>query len=120
MEVLRRLGGREIAAIAGAILAARAERIPVIIDGYVALSAAAVLQAASADALDHCMVGHVSANAGHRAAVERLGMRPLLDVDISLGQGTGAALAAGIVKAAALCHAGMATAEQAGVSDQSA
>ncbi|MCC0029578.1 MAG: nicotinate-nucleotide--dimethylbenzimidazole phosphoribosyltransferase [Brucellaceae bacterium] len=118
LEVLRRLGGREIAAMAGAILAARVERIPVIIDGYVATSAAAILHAANERALDHCLMAHVSAEPGHVRVVEKLGMKPLLDLGMRLGEGTGAALAAGIVKAAALCHTGMATFEQAGVSDK--
>lgn len=118
LELLRRLGGREIAAMAGAILAARMERIPVIIDGYVATAAAAVLQAANPAALDHCLVGHTSAEPGHVKLVERLGKEPLLSLGMRLGEGTGAALAAGIVKAAAQCHSGMATFEQAGVSDK--
>ncbi len=118
LELLRRLGGRELAAMAGAILAARAERIPVIVDGYVATAAAAVLHAIRPDALDHCLIGHVSAEPGHRALVERLGKAPLLDLGMRLGEGTGAALAAGIVKAAALCHSNMATFAQAGVSEK--
>ena len=120
LELLRRLGGREIAAMAGAILAARMERIPVIVDGYVATAAAAVLHAADDTALDHCMIGHVSAEAGHIRLVEKLGKEPLLSLGMRLGEGTGAALAAGIVKAAAQCHTGMATFEQAGVSDKDA
>jgi nicotinate-nucleotide--dimethylbenzimidazole phosphoribosyltransferase len=116
LEVLRRLGGREIAAMAGAILAARVERIPVIIDGYVTTAAAAVLHAANPTALDHCLMGHVSAEPGHMRAIEKLGKTPLLALGMRLGEGTGAALAAGIVKAAAQCHAGMATFAQAGVS----
>ncbi|MBU2484985.1 MAG: nicotinate-nucleotide--dimethylbenzimidazole phosphoribosyltransferase [Alphaproteobacteria bacterium] len=115
LELLRRLGGREIAAMAGAILAARMERIPVLIDGYVATAAAAVLHAANPSALDHCLIGHVSAEPGHMAAIEKLGKTPLLALGMRLGEGTGAALAAGIVKAAALCHSGMATFSQAGV-----
>ncbi len=118
LEVLRRLGGREIAAMAGAVLAARVEKIPVIIDGYVATAAAAVLHAANPSALDHCIIGHVSAEPGHIKAVERLGKTPLLALGMRLGEGTGAALAAGIVKAAAQCHSGMATFDQAGVSDK--
>lgn len=115
LELLRRLGGRELAAMAGAILAARMERIPVLIDGYVATAAAAVLHAADSHALDHCLIGHVSAEPGHMAAIEKLGKTPLLALGMRLGEGTGAALAAGIVKAAALCHSGMATFDQAGV-----
>jgi nicotinate-nucleotide--dimethylbenzimidazole phosphoribosyltransferase len=115
LEVLRRLGGREIAAMAGAILAARMEKIPVIVDGFVASAAAAVLYAANPTAVDHCLFGHVSAELGHRLLLEKMGKKPLLDLGMRLGEGTGAALAAGIVKAAALCHSGMATFEQAGV-----
>lgn len=115
LEVLRRLGGRELAAMAGAILAARMEKIPVIIDGFVASAAAAVLYAANPTSLDHCLFGHVSAEPGHRLLLEKMGKKPLLDLGMRLGEGTGAALAAGIVKAAALCHSGMATFEQAGV-----
>ncbi|WP_438747898.1 nicotinate-nucleotide--dimethylbenzimidazole phosphoribosyltransferase [Pararhizobium sp. O133] len=119
LEVLRRLGGREIAAMAGAILAARMQKIPVIIDGYVATTAAAILKAANPAALDHCLIGHVSAEPGHMAAIEKLGKTPLLALGMRLGEGTGAALAAGIVKAAAACHSGMATFAQAGVSNKS-
>ncbi|MBL0374869.1 nicotinate-nucleotide--dimethylbenzimidazole phosphoribosyltransferase [Rhizobium sp. KVB221] len=116
LEILRRLGGREIAAMAGAILAARMEKIPVIIDGYVATAAASILKAANPSALDHCLIGHVSAEPGHMRSIERLGKTPLLALGMRLGEGTGAALAAGIVKAAAACHTGMATFESAGVS----
>ena len=118
LELLRRLGGREIAAMAGAILAARLERIPVIVDGYVATAAAAVLKAANPSALDHCLIGHVSAEPGHMASIDKLGKTPLLALGMRLGEGTGAAIAAGIVKAAAACHGGMATFESAGVSNK--
>ncbi|PYE27104.1 nicotinate-nucleotide-dimethylbenzimidazole phosphoribosyltransferase [Rhizobium sp. PP-WC-2G-219] len=120
LEVLRRLGGREVAAMAGAILAARMQKIPVIIDGYVATAAGAILKAINPAALDHCLIGHVSGEPGHMAAIEQLGKTPLLALGMRLGEGTGAALAAGIVKAAAACHSGMATFEQAGVSGQTA
>lgn len=118
LELMRRLGGREIAAMAGAILAARMQKIPVIIDGYVATAAAAILKAANPSALDHCLIGHVSAEPGHIRAIEKLGKTPLLALGMRLGEGTGAALAAGIVKAAAACHSGMATFVQAGVSNR--
>jgi nicotinate-nucleotide--dimethylbenzimidazole phosphoribosyltransferase len=116
LEALRRVGGREIAAMTGAILAARMNRIPVIVDGYVASAAAAVLYAMDACALDHCLFGHVSAEPGHRRALERMAKPPLLDLGMRLGEGTGAALAAGIVKAAVQVHTGMATFAEAGVS----
>ena len=115
-EVLRRLGGREVAAMAGAILAARMNRVPVIVDGYVATAAAAILHAANPASLDHCLFGHLSAEGAHGAVLARLGKVPLLDLGMRLGEGTGAALAAGIVKAAAEIHAGMATFGEAGVS----
>lgn len=107
-EVLRRLGGREFAAIAGAILAARVEKIPVILDGYVSLAAAAILQTARPSALDHCLLGHVSVAPGMAKAADRMGLKPLLDLSLGDGEGAGAALAAGIVKNAALVHSGMA------------
>ncbi len=106
--------------MAGAILAARMQKVPVIIDGYVATSAAAILKAANPAALDHCLIGHVSAEPGHIRAIEMLGKTPLLALGMRLGEGTGAALAAGIVKAAAACHSGMATFAQAGVSNKEA
>jgi nicotinate-nucleotide--dimethylbenzimidazole phosphoribosyltransferase len=115
LEVLRRVGGREIAAMTGAILAARMNHVPVIVDGYVATSAAAVLYAMDKTALDHCLFGHVSAEPAHRKALARMEKTPLLDLGMRLGEGTGAALAAGIVKAALGLHTGMATFAQAGV-----
>jgi nicotinate-nucleotide--dimethylbenzimidazole phosphoribosyltransferase len=120
LEVLRRLGGRELAAMAGAVLAARLQRIPVIIDGYVATAAAAVLKAIRPDALDHCLAGHLSAEPAHRRLLEKLEMKPLLDLGMRLGEGSGAAMAAGMVKAAADLHNGMATFESAGVSNKEA
>lgn len=115
LEVLRRAGGREIAAIAGAILAARHQRIPVIVDGFVATSAAAILHAMKADAIDHCLFAHRSVEPAHGAVLARLGKEPLLDLKMGLGEGTGAALAAGIVKAAVKTHSDMATFSQAGI-----
>ena len=120
LEVLRRLGGRELAAMAGAVLAARLQRIPVIIDGYVATAAAAVLKAMRSDALDHCLAGHLSAEPAHRKLLARLEMTPLLDLGMRLGEGSGAAMAAGLVKAAADLHNGMATFASAGVSNKEA
>jgi nicotinate-nucleotide--dimethylbenzimidazole phosphoribosyltransferase len=118
LEVLRRLGGREIAALVGAILAARIERVPVVVDGFVTTAAAAVVHAMRAEALDHCLFAHRSAEAAHGRALDCLGKAPLLDLGMRLGEGTGAALAAGIVRAAAAIHAGMATFEEAGVAEK--
>ncbi|MCU0894740.1 MAG: nicotinate-nucleotide--dimethylbenzimidazole phosphoribosyltransferase [Rhodospirillales bacterium] len=115
LDLARRLGGRELAAIAGAVLAARHLRVPVVLDGFVCTAAAAPLAAVRADALGHCIVGHASTEPGHRRLLARLGKRPLLDLDMRLGEASGAVLAAAVVKAAAACHAGMATFAEAGV-----
>ncbi len=115
LEVLRRLGGREIAALCGAILAARLQRIPVILDGYVVTAAAAILYALNSSALDHCIAGHVSAEGAHANVLEKLALKAVLNLNMRLGEGSGAALAAGIVKAAIACHRDMATFEQAKV-----
>jgi nicotinate-nucleotide--dimethylbenzimidazole phosphoribosyltransferase len=115
LEVLRRLGGREIAAMMGAILAARIERVPVVLDGYVVTAAAAILHAISPDAIAHCLAGHCAAEGAHRDVLARLGLTPILDLGLRLGEGTGAALAAGIIRAALACHTGMATFAEAGV-----
>lgn len=116
LEVLRRVGGREIAAIAGAILAARLQRIPVLLDGYVVTAAAAVLHALDPASLDHCLAAHRSAEPAHGRVLEKIGKRPLLDLGMRLGEGSGAALACGIVRNALAVHQGMATFEQAAVS----
>jgi nicotinate-nucleotide--dimethylbenzimidazole phosphoribosyltransferase len=106
-EVLRRLGGREIAAMVGAILAARIQRVPVLLDGFVVCAAAAVLHALDPASLDHCLAAHVAPERAHAEALRRLGKAPLLDLGLRLGEGVGAALAAGTVKAAVACHNGM-------------
>jgi len=116
VDVLRRLGGLEFAAMAGAILAARMGRVPVVLDGFCSAAAAAVLYAADPRALDHCVAGHVSAEPGHRRLLERIEKPPLLDLGMRLGEASGATLALSILKAAATCHAGMATFAEAGVS----
>ncbi len=118
-EVLRRLGGREIAAMAGAILAARLQRVPVLLDGYVATAAAAILHAMRSDALDHCIAAHCSAEPAHRQLLAKLGLVPLLDLGMRLGEGSGAALAAGLVRAAVNLHNDMATFDGAGISGKS-
>ena len=115
-ETLRRLGGLEFAAIVGAVLAARMGRVPVVLDGFCATAAAAVLYAADKRALDHCVAGHLSPEPGHRLLLQRIGQRPLLDLGMRLGEASGATLALAILKAAAACHTGMATFAAAGVS----
>lgn len=115
LEVLRCLGGRELAAMAGAILGARMARVPVILDGFIACASAAVLAKAAPGALDHCVAGHLSAEGAHGRLLEKLGKEPLLSLGLRLGEGSGAALAIGVVQGAVACHSGMATFAEAGV-----
>ena len=118
LDILRRLGGRELAAIAGAVIAARIKRVPVLLDGYVSTAAAAVLEAQIPGALDHCQVGHASTEPGHLRLLARIGKEPLLNLEMRLGEASGAVLAVQLLKAAAACHNGMATFGEAGVSDK--
>lgn len=120
LEVLRRLGGRELAAMAGAILAARVQRVPVLLDGYVATAAAAILHAMRPDALDHCLAAHRSAEPAHARLLDKLAKEPLFDLGMRLGEASGAALAASLVKAAVNLHNNMATFDSAGVSNKEA
>ncbi|WP_135501605.1 nicotinate-nucleotide--dimethylbenzimidazole phosphoribosyltransferase [Roseovarius aestuariivivens] len=117
LEVLRCLGGREIAAMAGAIARARLLRIPVILDGFICTAAAACLEVARPGALDHAVAGHVSAEGAHARLLQELGKAPFLSLGMRLGEGSGGALAIGIVKAALACHSGMATFAEAGVAE---
>jgi len=112
------LGGRELAAILGATLAARRQRIPVLLDGYVSTAAAAPLARLRSDALDHALAAHVSAEAAHRTLLDELHLAPLLDFAMRLGEASGAALAVPLLRAALACHTGMATFAEAGVANQ--
>jgi nicotinate-nucleotide--dimethylbenzimidazole phosphoribosyltransferase len=115
-DLLRRLGGLEFAAMVGAVLAARMGRVPVVLDGFSAGAAAAVLYAADPRALDHCVAGHVSAEPGHRRLLDKIGKPALLDLGMRLGEASGATLALSLLKAAVACHTGMATFAEARVS----
>jgi nicotinate-nucleotide--dimethylbenzimidazole phosphoribosyltransferase len=119
LSVAAALGGRELAAIFGAALAARRHGIPIVLDGFVSTAAAAPLAKLRADALDHALAGHVSAEAGHRMLLGELGLVPLLGLDMRLGEASGAAVAVLVLRAALACHTGMATFAGAGVSDKS-
>jgi nicotinate-nucleotide--dimethylbenzimidazole phosphoribosyltransferase len=116
LAALRCVGGRELAAMAGAIAAARHQRIPVILDGFICCAAAAVLAKVSDGALDHAVAGHQSAEGAHARLLEALGKEPLLNLGLRLGEGSGAALAIGVLKGAIACHSGMVTFAEAGVS----
>ena len=116
LEGLRRLGGREFAAIAGAVLQARLRRVPVVLDGFATTASAAVLSCLREDGLAHCVAGHLSSEPAHRLLLERLGLKPLLDLNMRLGEASGAAVAVGLVRCAIALHTGMATFEEAAVS----
>ena len=115
-DVLAALGGREIAAMAGAIAGARHHRVPVILDGFICSAAALCLHAEVPGALDHCLAGHLSAEGAHARLLAALGLVPLLDLGLRLGEGSGAALAIQILRGALACHSGMATFAEAAVS----
>lgn len=117
LSVLRCLGGRELVAMAGAIARARVLRIPVLLDGFICTAAAACLERAFPGVLDHAVAGHVSVEPGHGKVLKELGKEPLLALGMRLGEGSGAALAIGVMKGAIACHSGMATFAEAGVSD---
>lgn len=117
LEILRRLGGRELAAMAGAIARARMLRLPVVLDGFICCAAAGCLQKTSSAALDHCVAGHLSAEGSHGRLLAALGKEPLLSLGLRLGEGSGGTLALGVLKGAVACLSGMATFAEAGVAD---
>ena len=103
--------------MAGAIARARFLRIPVIMDGFICTAAAACLEHTVAGALDHVVAGHESGEGAHPRMLATLGKSPLLSLGLRLGEGSGAALAIGVLKGAVACHSGMATFGEAGVAD---
>ncbi|HEY4191139.1 MAG TPA: nicotinate-nucleotide--dimethylbenzimidazole phosphoribosyltransferase, partial [Mesorhizobium sp.] len=118
LAIAAALGGRELAAILGATLAARHHGIPVLLDGFVSSAAAAPLAKLHPEGLAHTLAAHVSAEAGHRRLLEALSLPPLLDLGMRLGEGSGACLAVNIVRSALECHAHMASFAEAGVSEK--
>jgi len=114
-ETLRRLGGREIAALAGAVLAARMRRVPVMLDGFIGCAAVAPLAKDNPAITGHCLAAHLSAEAGHQRLLAALALEPLLRLDMRLGEGSGAAVAAQIVRSALAAHRDMASFAEAAV-----
>ena len=110
LEVLRCFGGRDIAGMVGAILAARHQAIPIILDGYVVCAAAAVLHKIHPNSIDHCIAGHVTAEPAHQALLDRLGLKPMHDMGIGIGDGTGAAFALGTLRSTCQALASLKTA----------
>ena len=115
LALLAALGGREQAALCGAVLAARMARVPVMLDGFICSAAVAPLHGADPRLLDHCLIAHRSAEPGHQRLCDALGKAPLLSLGMALGEGTGAALALNLLRGALACHDGMATFAEAGI-----
>lgn len=118
LDTLAKVGGLEIAGLAGVILGAAARRMPVVLDGFIAGSAALVAEKLCPAVRDYLIAGHLSVERGHRVLLNALGLTPLLNLDLRLGEGTGAALALGIIEAALAAHRQMATFAEAGVSER--
>lgn len=114
-ETLRRLGGREIAALAGAVLAARMRRVPVMLDGFIGCAAVAPLARDNPAITGHCLAAHLSAETGHQRLLAALALEPFLRLDMRLGEGSGAAVAAQIVRSALAAHRDMASFAEAAV-----
>jgi nicotinate-nucleotide--dimethylbenzimidazole phosphoribosyltransferase len=110
------VGGLEIASICGLILAAAGRKLPVVVDGFISSAAALVAMRLKESVIDYLFFSHCSAEAGHRTFFERLGIRPILDLDLRLGEGTGAALAMHVIEGAVKIYNEMATFDSAGVS----
>jgi nicotinate-nucleotide--dimethylbenzimidazole phosphoribosyltransferase len=115
LDVLRDVGGAELVALVGAVVEARRRSIPVVLDGYVVTAAAAPLQVVQPGALDHCVSAHRAAEPGHGRLLDRLGMRPLLDLEMRLGEGSGALLAVPLIRMAAAAVTEVATLDEWGV-----
>jgi nicotinate-nucleotide--dimethylbenzimidazole phosphoribosyltransferase len=117
VDVLAALGGFEIALLAGVALGAAAERLAVVLDGFIVTASALVAARIAPSVVDYMVAGHLSPEPGHRLGLDALGLEPLLDLDLRLGEGTGAALALPLLRAALALLAEMATFEDAGVTD---
>ena len=115
LDLLREVGGVEMVAIAGALVEARIQSVPVVLDGFVVTAAAAALEVQCPGALDHCIAGHRSPEPGHQLLLEKLGMVPLLDLGLRLGEGTGALAAVPLVRMAAAAVSEVATFEEWGL-----
>lgn len=118
IEVLRRLGGRELVAIFGATLAARAKNIPILLDGFICCAAIAPLFALNENALSIAIAGHQSSEQAHGRLLAKLGLEPILKLDMRLGEGSGAAVALQVIRSAVVTHNGMATFAEAQVSGE--
>ena len=119
LDVLTKVGGLEIGVLAGAMLGTAASNRPVVVDGFISGAAALIAWLISPAAKDYFIAAHQSVEPGHRVGLDAMGLTPLLDMQMRLGEGTGAALAMHLIEAASLCLAEMATFAEAGVSERS-
>ena len=119
LDVLTKVGGLEIGVLAGAMLGAAAGHRPVVVDGFISGAAALIAWLVSPTARDYFIAAHQSVEPGHRVGLDAMGLTPLLDMGMRLGEGTGAALAMHLIEAASRCLAEMATFSEAGVSERS-
>ena len=117
-QILGTFGGREMAAIAGAVIAARVSGVPVLLDGFTSTASAATLTIFKKDILDHCLVSHLSTEPGHKGIVSYLKKEPILDLNLRLGEGSGGAVAALIIKSAIITHNNMKTFSEAQVCEK--
>jgi nicotinate-nucleotide--dimethylbenzimidazole phosphoribosyltransferase len=118
LDVLQKVGGLEIAGLAGTMLAAASRRIPVVVDGFISTAAAMIAVDLAPGVRDYLIAAHLSVETGHRAMLQHLGLKPLLDLNLRLGEGTGAVLAFHLIEASARILREMATFDEAGVSDK--
>jgi nicotinate-nucleotide--dimethylbenzimidazole phosphoribosyltransferase len=120
VDVLAKVGGAEIGGIAGLIIGAAARRIPVVIDGFISTAGALIAYSLEPKTRDYMFAAHKSQEIGHKAMLEKMGLKPILDLDLRLGEGTGATLAMSIIEAGLKIYKEMATFGNAGVSNKSA
>ena len=118
LDVLAKVGGLEIGVLAGVVLGGSLARRVVVLDGFISSAAGLIAYTLCPDVRDYIVAAHLSAEAGHRVVLSHMGLRPLLDLDMRLGEGTGAVLAMGLIDAAAACLSDMATFAEAGVTDR--
>jgi len=118
IDILSKVGGFEIGGIAGAMLSASSHRVPIVVDGFISSAGALIATKLAPQVKDYLIAGHASVERGHRVILETLGLRPLLDLDLRLGEGTGAVLAFAVVEASCKILREMATFEEAGVSNK--
>jgi len=118
VDILAKVGGTEIGGIAGLILGAAANRVPVVVDGFISAAGALIAYTMAPATADYMFAGHNSVEVGHRAIMEKIGLEPILDLGLRLGEGTGAALAMTIIEGALKIYREMATFSEAGVSEK--